>query len=80
MYNPANRIGECKKKNSKKDIEVQLMSFYYINVETIEKWKNLILIFKSEKNYKSSWWASLTQVYKQWKNIQVQLMSFSYKG
>ena len=34
-----------------KNVQVQLMSFYYINVETIGK---LILSFKSEKFYKSS--------------------------
>ena len=39
-------------KNSQKwkNLQVQLMSFYYINVETIGKLKNWFFLFKSEKN------------------------------
>ena len=61
--------------------------FYYIYVETIGKWKNVIFFFKCEKMYKSTWWVSVTEnekiknvffFFKSEKNVEVQLMSFSY--
>ena len=40
---------KVKKKVIKKNVQVQLVSFYCINGEKIGKWKNVIYFFKSEK-------------------------------
>ena len=60
-----------------KNLQVQLISFYYINVETIGKWKN-IYFFKSEKMHKSFLMSFLTIgkwqnifFFQIWKNAQV---------
>ena len=60
------RIASRVPREQEKKVEVQLMSFYHINVETIEKLKNSVFFFKSEKMYISpANDGSLIQVHKQ---------------